>query len=263
MKNFKLLSVILVLIVSLTSCEKDPIDWSNPPVNAKIKGEKITPSSNAWVPDTWEFIIESNQLNKLIKTPSFGGSTEVDVFNYSSGNIVSIEHYTSQNEFKGEAVFSYNSSNLVESIISYNAENKITNSRYFDYSDPNYIEETSNLHDDTEAISYTVIFYKKIVNGNVLESFDSNNYQVNTYTYDNKRNIFTDLNNLNDLVLYYSATGYRVNANNKLNVTSVFNYNGTVLDTRTTVFSNNYDDSNRIIQSISSGADGTKEVFTY
>ncbi len=234
-----LLSLATVTTVLLTSCTSDTIDWSKPQANPTISGERI-PGVISSLPDTWELVISGNILyNIKINT------SQEDAIKYSSGRITEIQHYTNASLSSFDE-FLYNTNGTVMSITTKNPSNVVTLRRVFNYSNPNLIEEVVSTYNTTGGVISTYTVYKNIVNGNLLQ-LNYETYQLDTITYDTKQNAFSDLQCLNELVLYYSND--KVGKNNRILTTSNFMYNGSLLNTDLRNYTNQYDSNNKIVKS--------------
>lgn len=234
-----LLSLATVSTVLLTSCtSSDSIEYTQKS-NPSITAERI-PGIVSALPDTWELVITGNVLNNIKINTS-----QEDAIKYSSGRIIEIQHFTNASLSSFDE-FTYNSNGKVASITSKNTSNVVTASRAFNYSNPNLIEEVVSTYNTNGSIASTYTVYKNIVNGNLVE-YNIGTNELATITYDTKQNVFSDLQCLNELVLYYSNE--KVGKNNRILSTSNFMYNGSLLNTTSRNYTNQYDSNNKIVKS--------------
>ena len=240
--------------LSLVACSNDPIEF-NDVNNPKIVAENV-PGVPYSLPDSWELEITGNVLEKIKIN-----SSQEDDFIYSSGQLVEINHYTN-NTLSAITEFIYNTDGAVQQMTVKNASLVVTQIRAFNYSDPEFIEEVVTNYDPTSTITGGYTAYKKIINGNLVQ-YNFGTIQLDTYTYDSKENVFSNLSSLNELVLYYSTE--KIGKNNRVNSVSKFYYQGNLLDTRTTSYLNQYDVNNKITESdvLFGGVQGYKVKFTY
>lgn len=235
-----ILSLATATTVLLTSCTSDPINWSEPQANPTITPAQI-PGVNLALPDAWELSITGNTLN-YVKI----NNNLIDAFTYDSGRIIKITHSQNSSE-TGYDVLAYNSNGTLMSITSKNSTNVMTSTRVFNYNNPNSIEEVVTIYNTTSgAVQSTYSVNKTILNGNLVKYEHILGAQTDTNTYDNKQNVFSNLSCLNELILYYSND--KVSKNNRISSTSVFTYNGSVINTQNRNYSNQYDQNNRIIK---------------
>ncbi len=256
MKKLTLLSVSLLGLL-FANCSNDPIDLSDDQPNAKIYGEKF-PGNNVLLPDAWELDIENNSLNRVIKS----GTNNTAGFEYSNGHLSVVTEYTS-NQVNAQSSLDYDNQGRISEITTTNAAGELSLTRLFDYTNPVFIKETTVSYNSSGTAISTFSKFIKIVNGNVVESYDQNDTQHNTYQYDTKGNVFSNLNNLNELVLYYSSTTDKVNANNRISGASVFSYNGNVLNTVNYNYTNTYNDQNKIVSSVYAESTGISYKLNY
>lgn len=240
--------------LSLVACSNDPIEF-NDVNNPKIYAERV-PGISASLPDAWELEISGNVLNKIKIN-----SAQSDNLIYSGGKLMEVNHFTND-ELTGVEEFIYNADGSVQSITSKNASLVVTSQRVFDYSDPEMIEEVVSNYNSSGVVVSGFTAFKKIVNGNLV-NYNFGDYQLDTYSYDNKENVFSNLTSLNELVLFYSTD--KVGKNNRTNSVSNFYYNGNLLNTSTITYLNQYDSNNKITQSdvLFGGEQHYKVKFTY
>lgn len=240
--------------LSLVACSNDPIEF-NDINNPKIYAERV-PGIVASLPDAWELDISGNVLNKIKIN-----SSQEDTFNYLGGKLTEVNHFTN-GVFVGVDEFTYDGSNNLQSITIKNSSDVITSTKVFDYSNPVLIEEVVTFFDAVGNVTGTYTLFKKIVNGNLV-NYNFSEYQEDTYSYDNKENVFSNLTSLNELILYYSND--RVGKNNRTNSVSNFYFNGGLSHTSTITFLNQYDSSGKITESdvLFGGIQHYKVKFTY
>jgi hypothetical protein len=245
--------VLLVSVLSLVGCStNDPIEKEV--VNPKIVAERI-PGVNSALPDAWELEISGNTLSKV----KINGSDE-DSFSYSGGYLVGINHFKNGTSV-GVAEFSYNSDGTVQSIVEENASGVISTSKTYNYSNPALIEEVVDVYNSSGVITGTYTTYKKIVDGNLVQ-YNFGDSQLDTYSYDTKQNVFSSLQYLNEIVLYYSND--KVGKNNRVVSNTVSMYNGNVMNTSTVNYTNEYDVTSRISKSNVGGSNASYIVkYTY
>lgn len=247
--------LLFIGAVTIMSCSNDPLEFDNTQ-NPKITAER-TPGINSALPDEWELELTGNVLNKIKINTS-----QEDTFTYSGGKLIEVNHYSNL-VFNAVDEFDYDdTSGKLLSITHKNASNIITYTRMFNYSNPDLIEEVLTLYNDSGSVTSTFTIFKKIVNGNLLQ-YNFADSQLDTYVYDTKENVFSNIESLNELVLYYSND--RVGRNNRTNSVAKFYYQGSLIDTRTTTYLNEYDTDNKINKRsvLLSGVDHYKELFSY
>lgn len=235
--------LLFIAALAITSCSSDPIEFANTKPNAKIYAELIPGGVISSLPDSWEIALNGNVLDEIKINTNFK-----DEMIYSSNQLMEVHHYSlNSNNATLLSVdnFEYNSNDKIEKITNRNQDGVITSIRTFNYTAPEFIEDKTVFYSSgTISSSYTA--FKKIINGNVVESKDEYGNEQNYFTYDTKKNIFSDLQNLDNLVLYYSNKDSKVNKNNKLNSNSVFTFNNTILNTIEYSYFNQYDSDNKI-----------------
>lgn len=251
MKNLKL-AIACITLTTFVSCSNndDSIDSKR---NEIITSEKLVPVNSA-LPDTWELDINNNFLNKIIINAG------EDRFTYSNGKVIEINHF-SNNTYLGVDTFTYNEGKI-QTITNTNSNDITTMVRTFDYTNPNgLIKETVVLYDSSGMTTGTYDRYKKIENGNLINN-DLGTSQKDTYTYDNKANFFSNLNSLNEIILYYSND--RVGKNNRVTSVSNFYYNSNLISTSNIDYNNSYDSNSKIKSRIVSigGLEHYKETFS-
>ena len=246
--------LLFIGAVTIMSCSSDPIEYNNAVVNPKIYAERV-PGISASLPDAWELELSDNVLNKIKIN-----SSQEDTFNYTGGKLSEVNHF-SNSIFTGSDEFIYDTNGRVLSITGRNADNVVTSTRLFNYSDPDLIEEVNSTYNASGVITSGYTVFKKIENGNLVK-YNFSEYQLDTYYYDSNENIFSNLNSLNELVLYYSND--KIGKNNRVTSVSNFYFNGTLNITRTYQYINQYD-SNKIIKRsvLNSGTEEYRELFTY
>lgn len=223
--------------VLFTNCtSSDPIEYDK--ANPSITAERI-PGINSALPDAWELEISGNTLNKIKIN-----SSQEDRFTYAGGHIVEVNHFQN-GTYVGLEELTYNADGSIMAITSKNGSGVVTITKAFNYSNPNLIEEVVSIYNTTTGLvegNYTT--YKSIVNGNLIQYKFGIDYQTDTMIYDNKLNVFSNLQCLNELILYYSND--KVSKNNRITTNSVFTYNGSVVSTSSINYLNQYDLDNRI-----------------
>lgn len=246
--------LLFIGAVTIMSCSNDPIEFNNE-TNPKIVAENV-PGVPYSLPDSWELEITGNVLEKIKIN-----SSQEDDFIYSSGQLVEINHYTN-NTLSAITEFIYNTDGTVQQMTVKNASLVVTHVRAFNYSDPEFIEEVVTIYDASGLATGGYTAYKKIINGNLVQ-YNFGTTQLDTYTYDTKENVFSNLSSLNELVLYYSTE--KIGKNNRVNSVSKFYYQGNLLDTRTTSYLNQYDVNNKITESdvLFGGVQGYKLKYSY
>lgn len=246
--------LLIIATLSLVSCSNDPLEFDNTQ-NPKITAERV-PGISAALPDAWELELSGNVLNKIKINTS-----QEDTFTYSGSKIVEVNHF-SNSVFNAVDEFTYDTSGNLISITNKNASDVITLTREFNYSNPSLIEEVVTLFDASGNITGTYTVFKNIVNGNLLQ-YNFEDSQLDTYVYDTKENVFSNLESLNELVLYYSND--RVGRNNRTGSSSEFYYNGNLLNATAMTFLNEYDTHNKINKRsvLLSGVEHYKEIFSY
>lgn len=245
---------LFISALSLVACSNDPIEF-NDINNPKIYGERV-PGIVASLPDAWELDISGNVLNKIKIN-----SSQEDTFSYLGGKLTEVNHFTN-GVFVGVDEFTYDGSNNLQSITIKNSSDVITSTKVFDYSNPALIEENVTFFDAVGNVTGTYTLYKKIINGNLV-NYNFSEYQEDTYNYDNKGNVFSNLTSLNELVLYYSND--KIGKNNRTNSLSNFYFNGSLSHTSSITYLNQYDSSNKITERsiLISGVEHYKEFFIY
>lgn len=246
--------LLFIGAVTIMSCSNDPLEFDNTQ-NPKITAERV-PGINSALPDAWELELTGNVLNKIKINTS-----KEDVFIYSAGKIAEVNHFTNS-VFSSVDEFMYDGSGKLQSITIKDASDVITSTRVFDYSNPSLIEEVVTFYDATGTATGTITLFKNIVNGNLLQ-YNFEDSQLDTYVYDTKENVFSNLESLNELVLYYSND--RVGRNNRTGSSSEFYYNGNLLNATGMTFVNEYDADNKINKRsvLLSGVEHYKEIFSY
>lgn len=222
--------------VLFTNCtSSDPIEYAK--ANPSITAERI-PGINSALPDAWELEISGSTLNKIKIN-----SSQEDRFTYAGGHLVEVNHFQN-GTYVGKEDLTYNTDGTMMAITSKNGSGAVTITKAFNYSNPNLIEEVVSIYNTSSGlVDGTYTTYKNIVNGNLVQ-YNWGDAQFDTITYDNKQNVFSNLQYLSELVLYYSND--RVGKNNRITTNSVFMYNGNVLNTTSINYSNQYDVDNRI-----------------
>ena len=247
--------LLFIGAVTIMSCSNDPIEFNNAVVNPKIYAERV-PGISASLPDAWELELSDNVLNKIKIN-----SSQEDTFNYTGGKLSEVNHF-SNSIFTGSDEFIYDTNGRVLSITGRNTDNVVTYTRLFNYSDPDLIEEVNSTYNASGVITGGYTVFKKIENGNLLQ-YNFEDSQLDTYVYDTKENVFSNLESLNELVLYYSND--RVGRNNRTGSSSQFYYNGNLLNSTSMTFVNEYDADNKINKRsvLISGVEHYKELFSY
>lgn len=240
--------------LSLVACSNDPIEF-NDVNNPKIYAERI-PGVNSALPDAWELEITGSVLTKVKIN-----SSEEDSFVYSGGKLIGINHFVNSN-FSSVDEFTYDVSGNLLSIINKNSSDVVTLTRFFNYSNPDLIEEVVSLYNPSGNITGTYTLFKKIVDGNLVK-YNFGDWKIDTYSYDDKGNVFSDLISLNELVLFYSND--KVGKNNRTSSVTEFYYNGNLLNSTNMNFVNEYNNNNKIIKRVVflNGVEHYKVNFTY